>query len=90
MIGNYDDAAGVGHGFLWDGGTVTTIDAPGATAFTSLIAINNDGVIVGAADGSRSFVLKNGTFTTLHAPGAFQLSLPFDIDDRGRIVGVYQ
>ena len=24
MIGTYDDAAGVGHGFLWDGGTVTT------------------------------------------------------------------
>ena len=92
MVGTYAGADGIGHGFLWDNGAFTTIDAPGATVATLPFGINNHGQIVGAsfdAKQRRGFMLSNGTFTTHSAPGAVLESFPLDIDDRGRIIGIY-
>ena len=48
-VGDYFDSSWVGHGFLrTSGGVFTTIDPPGSTA-TSAFAVNDFGVIVGAA-----------------------------------------
>ena len=38
------------HGFLYKDGTYTTIDAPGATAFTQPTGINDAGQIIGQAN----------------------------------------
>jgi uncharacterized membrane protein len=92
MIGLYADAGGKSHGFLWDNGIVTPVDAPGATLGTLPFDINNRGQIVGVYfDDVRrhGFLPSNGTFTTTTAPGAFLETFPFGIDDRGRIVGFY-
>jgi probable HAF family extracellular repeat protein len=93
IVGEYQDAAGIPHGFLRDtNGSITNIDAPGATQGTLPLGINNQGEIVGSYFDDvrrRGFLLSNGTFTTTTAPGAFLETLPFDIDDRGQIVGFY-
>ena len=46
-MGEYIDAGGRFHGFLWDKGRFTTIDVPGADA-TTVTDINDRGQIVGA------------------------------------------
>ena len=77
------------HGYVWERGRFTTIDAPGA-AGTSLTDINDRGQIVGVrleADGTfRGFMLERGRFTTFAAPGAV-ITIPGDINNRGQIVG---
>ena len=57
VVGSYDDSAGIKHGFLFAGGTVTTLDA--GECGTEAHGINNAGQIIGgyvSADGPRGFV----------------------------------
>src|ERR1051326_6113273 len=87
-------------GFLYDQGTFTTFDYPGAGE-THIVAINNQGVIIGTAwnnsdpsFGSHAFTYRNGHFTDLAlAPGitnALPLSLDVsDINDAGVVVGTW-
>jgi probable HAF family extracellular repeat protein len=49
IVGYYYDTNQKTHGFLYDGYTYTTIEFPGTTA-TTVLDINNDGVIVGSAN----------------------------------------
>lgn len=91
VAGEYLDANGNVHGFLWRKGRFTTIDVPGAPA-TSLTGINDRGDLVGVHDDRTSgsihgFLLKRGRFTTFDAPGV-PFTLPMDINNRGQIVGV--
>jgi probable HAF family extracellular repeat protein len=53
VVGEYKDAAGKFHGYLWDKGRFTTIDVPGATA-TSAFGINNRGQILFIYEDDRS------------------------------------
>ena len=46
-VGEYNDQADVGHGFLLKGGVYTSLDVPGATG-TTATGINPAGIIVGA------------------------------------------
>ena len=89
MVGQYQDAGGIYHGYVWQRGRFTTIDAPGAVA-TSPFDINDRGQIVGVrleADGTfRGFVLERGRFRTFAAPGA-AITFPGDINNRGQIMG---
>jgi probable HAF family extracellular repeat protein len=89
VVGEYKDAAGKFHGYLWDKGRFTTIDVPGATA-TSAFGINNRGQILFIYEDDRSpfrgAVLSKGVFTRFDAPGA-QITFPFGLNDRGQIVG---
>jgi uncharacterized membrane protein len=89
VVGQYQDANGRYHGYVWERGRFTTIDAPGAVA-TTLFDINDRGQIVGlrleADETFRGFVLERGRYTTFAPPGAV-LTLPFDINNRGQIVG---
>jgi probable HAF family extracellular repeat protein len=60
------------HGFLYRGGTFTTIDVPGAFS-TDADGINNAGQIVGNyrdAAGTHGFLYHDGSFTTIDVPGA--------------------
>jgi probable HAF family extracellular repeat protein len=84
------------HGFLYSHGVLTSIEAPGASAFTFPFGINNRGQITGgfccdATGYSPGFVDTNGTFTTISVPGSstagFKFTAPLAINDLGQIVG---
>ena len=70
VVGEYLDATGRYHGYVWERGRFTTIDVPG-TAGTSALDINNRGQVTGltgdltAPDG---FLLDRGRVTTFDAP----------------------
>jgi uncharacterized membrane protein len=75
--------------FIYDVHTasVTPVNYPGATV-TSLIAINNNGQVLGEASGGASglvyFIYDAGTFTTLSLPAG---CTPDGINDSDAIVG---
>ena len=93
VVGEYTDASGTSHGFLWDEGRFTTIDVPKA-AGTSAVDINDRGQIVGVYSDDdavppttvHGFLLSKGVYSTFDAPGV-PFTLPFDINNRGQIVG---
>jgi probable HAF family extracellular repeat protein len=92
VVGHYL-AAGLYHGFLYSGGTYTTLDAPGATQ-TQAYGINNVGLgqIVGAySDGSvnHGFTYDGSTYTTLDDPFGTNGTQLLGINNLGQIVGSY-
>ena len=91
-VGYFADTSGVYHGFLEQGNTYTTIDAPGATD-TFAYGINNGGTIVGewndAAGAPQGFILTSGgLFTAVDYPGPEGTALE-GINERGDISGAY-
>jgi probable HAF family extracellular repeat protein len=46
IVGSYSDAAYLHHGFLYDQGSYTTLDVPGAN-YTHASGINDSGQVVG-------------------------------------------
>jgi hypothetical protein len=80
------------HGFLYSGGSYTTLDVPGA-AQTILNGINDAGQIVGSFSMvgypyPHAFVMSGGSHTTLDVPGAISTTA-YGINDAGQIVGSY-
>ena len=72
VVGYYlDTQYGNYHGFLYSGGTYTTIDDPEGTTFCE--GINNAGVITGAVEVQRHRDARlhvfNGAFTSFDYPG---------------------
>ncbi len=96
IVGWYLDKIGM-HGFLLRGGTYTSIDFPGAAAFTQAWKINDYGEIAGRYKGSTDgknhmFVLSNGSFTPVpDVPGAFETAVVEDggLNSAGDIVSQY-
>jgi hypothetical protein len=94
VTGYYADANYNIHGFLWQQGTVQTIDYPGATA-TAFGGINNRGVLIGTyqdVNGGTyavTYSLVNSAWTVLpDIPGGWQqLSGTVGINDDGVAVG---
>ncbi|HEX4276809.1 MAG TPA: hypothetical protein VHZ74_15735 [Bryobacteraceae bacterium] len=83
--------SGGGHGFIRDAsGNVTTIDYPGTTSGTNLLAINNKGVITGQ-NGSTYFIVDlSGNFTTLTIPppySGYANLLIYGINDNNVMLG---
>ena len=83
VIGSYDDANEVRHGFIWHDGRFTTIDHPDAghgrpgplgPQGTTLYDINRFGDITGRYINrnheAHSFVLRRGTFTPIDDPAS--------------------
>jgi probable HAF family extracellular repeat protein len=85
--------AGVGfRGFLYSGGSFTTLSVAGAD-FTTGYDINNSGSIVGTSGSSsglvsHGFLSSEGTVTPIDVPGASKTSLS-GINDLGQMVGGY-
>jgi len=78
------------HGFLWDSGSVTPIDVPGAYA-TVAYGINGTGQIVGMfsdATGSHGFLKDGNAFTRIDVPGASG-TVAYGINGTGQIVGSF-
>ncbi len=93
VVGQYSDTGGVTHGFLKQGKTYTTIDAPEPEFWISANGIDNSGTIVGAWQDDdyayQGFVLTSGgLFTTVDYPGP-EVTYLDGINGRGDICGVY-
>jgi probable HAF family extracellular repeat protein len=86
IVGNYRDASNVQHGYLYSGGTFTTIDDPSGVAGSTVVAaINDAGQVVGNYSDSsgyrHSFQLSAGVYSTLtstSAPNAFATAINND------------
>jgi probable HAF family extracellular repeat protein len=80
------------RGFLYTGGSFTTIpDIPGGFTVGAQ-GINDSGQIVGGYEGSssrRSFLYTGGSFTRINVPGATEAPIANGINDSGQIVGTY-
>lgn len=93
IVGDYADANGHNHGFLYSSssGGYTEIDVPGAS-WTAAQDINDSGEIVGRYIGSdaktHGFVLVDDHFTNVDVPNATATQV-MGVDDFGRIVGSY-
>ncbi|MBV9508390.1 MAG: hypothetical protein JO323_25660 [Acidobacteriia bacterium] len=97
LVGIYNSGQIVGDvfgpssssGFLYSGGSFTTIADPDQVLYPSTVVygINDSGQIVGASS-SRSFIYSNGSFTTFEVPGS-EFTTPFGINDNGQIVGTF-
>jgi uncharacterized membrane protein len=80
IVGWYNDKKGT-HGFLLRAGVYTSIDFPGAAAFTQAWKINDSGEIVGRYTGANDgkyhiFILSNGSFTAVpDVPEAFETAV---------------
>src|SRR4051812_17375112 len=77
-------------GFLYNGGTFTTIVPPGST-YSTANDINNAGQIVGdfaPSFGQRTagFLYDTGSYTTIKPPGSIQ-SFASGINNTGQIAG---
>jgi probable HAF family extracellular repeat protein len=96
IVGVYDanDVYGPLHGFLYDQGSYTTLDVPGASR-TGASGINASGQIVGwygDAVGVHGFLLDQGSYTTLDVPGSTTGdwgTRASGINASGQIVGYY-
>lgn len=85
IVGEYSDGSGI-HGFLFSGGTYTTLNDPLAPTFTEVFGINGAGQIVGDYVPGGGFLLSGGTYTTLNPPGSVS-TIAEDINNKGQIVG---
>jgi uncharacterized membrane protein len=93
VVGEYYDSSYLEHGFIYQGGTVTSFDAPGAANGTTAIAIKNDGTVVGSYYDANYvphgyiYTPATSTFTTVDMPGASSTTLG-GVDTRGVVFGV--
>jgi uncharacterized membrane protein len=91
VVGFYDDANGVSHGFIKNfGKPARVLDVPGA-AGTQLSGINNVGAVAGAytlKGVQHGFILVGGRYLTIDYPGAAQTVIGA-INDFGDIAGFY-
>jgi probable HAF family extracellular repeat protein len=91
IVGGFEDAAFVNHGFLDTAGTITTIDYPGSTG-TSVYDVNDSGQIVGSyidsASNGHGFLENGGLFTSIDYPGAPD-TIALGINTAGAIVGAW-
>jgi len=94
VVGDYIDAAGIFHSYVYDCGQFKKFDVPfaGATG-TYSPAINNAGEIVGSwndsAGNAHSYTLINGKFVSFDVPGSAQSQLYYGINSQGEITGSY-
>ena len=90
ITGTYYD--GSYHGFLFSGGTYTTLNVPQSVA-TYAKGISDKGQIVGYYQdsvGTHGFLFSGGTYTTLDGPGSAAFGThAYGINNKGEIVGYY-
>jgi hypothetical protein len=90
VVGYYQDANYIDHGFLLRGGSYTTLDYPGAQ-LTYLDGINNSGTQIVGGTESSAFIydVQTQTFSApINYPGA-TVTGGNAINDAGTIVGIF-
>jgi uncharacterized membrane protein len=97
IVGNYEDADRVLHGYLLRDGKFTAIDHPRAsrqpdTTGTRVVGIDDRGRLVGSYGDQDGLIhawrWEKGRFTDLEPPGGLQAEAS-QINNRGQIVGRY-
>lgn len=92
VVGQFTDANGSPHGFIYEDESFCQLDYPNARA-TNILDINNHGQIVGmivTATATLGFIYDRGSFSSpLVYPGSTNLTIANGINDRGEIVGVH-
>jgi probable HAF family extracellular repeat protein len=90
IVGYFEDPQR--HGFLYSGGTYTTIDVPMAT-LTEADGINDLGHIVGTYQDSGSrfhgYIYRNGTYTTLDDPLGTVETVAQGVNNADQVVGIF-
>src|SRR5271165_7071038 len=99
VVGEYIDNALNTNGFLYSGGSYTTIDDPlaapiGGDTITIAEGINDAGQIVGiyyagSYAAAYGFLYSGGNYTTIADPLATGRTYANGINDAGQIVGEY-
>lgn len=85
VTGDYQDEAGVYHGFVREaGGQISTFDV--SESLTVPLAINNKGVVVGYGSGVGFARAADGSIVTFSVPGA-ATTFAESINDAGVIAG---
>jgi probable HAF family extracellular repeat protein len=92
VVGYYVDASGAVHGFLYSGGSYTTLDDPSGVD-TVVEGINDAGEIVGyywnSSGNSQIFTYSNGIYTDLNDSSNNGGVQSVTINDAGEVVGTY-
>jgi probable HAF family extracellular repeat protein len=87
IVGIWEDASSMSHGFIWSGGLFTPITFPGA-ASTISFGINDSGEVAGyyqdASQTSHGFLYQNA-FTVVDVAGATGTLLT-RVDNKGKLV----
>jgi probable HAF family extracellular repeat protein len=93
VVGYYYDSSRDAHGFLYSGGSYTTLDDPLGVNGTVATGINDKGQIVGYYSDNlndrHGFLYSGGSYTTLDDLGV-NGTVATGINDKGDIVGYYQ
>ena len=92
IVGYYQNSSGLFRGFIDNGGTYTSLDAPGSLS-TLIYGNNNSGLAVGTyQDGSGAThgfsYTSSGGFSTIDVAGAVATYV-YGVDDAGDVVGSY-
>lgn len=93
ICGNYTDSGGISHGFFSHGSTFYDYDVPGASAFTVVLGLSNNGDFCGSdipdATGVQSgFVSLGGSVTEFTVTDA-TATLAYQLNDSNEAVGYY-
>jgi VCBS repeat-containing protein/probable HAF family extracellular repeat protein len=91
VVGYYLDGTG-SHGFLFDGGVFTTLDAAPPYYDTTATAINATGEVAGYFDddlGSHGFVFDGSEFTVIDPAEETFFTYAGSINNAGEVVGYY-
>ena len=92
IVGSYIDD-NVEQGFLYSGGSYTTLSDPSGDNRTVVTGINDAGQVVGWYDGAdglvHGFIYSGGSYTTIDDPAATAGTIVTGINNEGEIIGVY-
>ena len=89
IVGFYDNTQR--HGFLYSGGTYTTLDVP-MTSYTEADGINDLGHVVGTYQAGGKFhgyIYRNGTYATLDDPLGTVETVAQGVNNADQVVGYY-
>ena len=91
IVGYYENPQR--HGFLYSGGTYTTLDVPMAS-LTEANGINDLGHIVGVYQDSgfkyHGYIYRNGTYSTLDDPLGTSETIAQGVNNADQVVGIYK
>jgi len=76
VVGSYTlptDPSGIGHGFIYRNGSFATLNYRNKQTNTSLVGIDNNGVIIGN-NYSNGFLYKNGGYKDIVGPHGEQIT----------------
>ena len=75
IVGHYSDSSGATHGFLYSGGSYTTLDDPSGIGSTVAYGINDAGGIVGQYIDSKSILHSFFTYNFGTITGYFRVTI---------------